>query len=764
MRPSAATSPAGDAEPWRSLFAFRRDLSTPEKAREAARRTADLQVSAAKSFGLTHTDLKGGYEYGALGADMTGLGEEKLLAFIGLGKKLNIDGYAQGNAWRAMTGKFLAPTRKGREALAAAGVDYSKRQIMPEKLSVDNFEQMVGQQYGVKLNDDARQKLNSGFSNKDVFTNATAFALMIKDALKGQVGINNAKDANKVLGSAERFRQHNVEKVDVNGLFDDVMKAIQGGNLALANAIFGEKQGNRIMAALRDRDVWNESLKKIENTPDGKAQSVSETMNAGFDGAVARFEGAIKNLETAMGRAWDGGGEGGFLTGLADTGAKAVQALAEMNAGVLQVTGGLTWLGGKVIGGAGTIGLIASAFALTKSAGELSIAAGLLGGRGSAPGLPAAPGSSANPSSAGVAASSLLAGLPTGFILGSGAIGGAILADAMPKAMGSGQDFGKAVNDLATLRERLAAGEAAARGLGYAAPGRAVRMPAGDAGAADGFPSTMDLSRGMIGDFLLARERRTEHLPVPPSMTRRSMTLQDGEPSLADTARQPSASPAEASPLADAPALARARADLIAYRQELETLRTVLSQASDADLGMSGVRPAMEGRKAELEALVSGLQDKLRTLSETSVTPKADISGLSAVDAKLREISTEANATGRALQAMVASNFSERGERVGQEFGNALSSATVSSAEAAKDRVQAAMHMDLSVAGSAAGASFASAFATALQPAVRAVAALQSNIGAAQAGAANIKLPRSDSSSKTTGIVRQAVSDNHTAG
>ena len=318
-----------------SLFGFQRDLSDPAKAAAAARRTADVQVRAAKAFGLTHNDLKGVYEYGALAAQTSGLSEEKLLAFGGLGKKLNIEGSAQGNAFRAMTGKLLAPTQKGREALAGVGIDYAGFQQMPERLSVDSFGSMIAQQYGVKLNGKARAKLEAGFTNKDTFGSSSAFAVMVRDALKGQVGISGAKDLNKVAGSAERFRRNNVEKVDANGLFDAIMKKIQGGNLALANSIFGEKQGTRIMAAMRDEKLWTESVDKVERTPEGFAKEVADKRMAGFDGAISRLEGARKNLETAIGRSFDNGGENGPLTVATNASAKLVQAFAELDAKVL---------------------------------------------------------------------------------------------------------------------------------------------------------------------------------------------------------------------------------------------------------------------------------------------------------------------------------------------------------------------------------------------------------------------------------------------
>jgi hypothetical protein len=55
---------------------------------------------------------------------------------------------------------------------------------------------------------------------------------------------------------------------------------------------------------------------------------------AGFDGAVSRFEGAVKNLETAVGRAFDKDGKGGLLTAGMDWAGSATQWMAERHGGV----------------------------------------------------------------------------------------------------------------------------------------------------------------------------------------------------------------------------------------------------------------------------------------------------------------------------------------------------------------------------------------------------------------------------------------------
>ena len=362
-----------------ALFAFGRHLETPERARAAARLSADMQTAAAKSAGMTSEDLVQLYKYAANSGSLSGLGEGKVLTFGALGKKVNMGGDEMGVAFRALVSKFLSPTQKGREALSAVGVNYADYQKAPNSLSVGNFENLIAQSYGVKLNANSKAKLEKAFNDKNIFTNDAKLGIAVRDAVKGQIGVKDAKDSNKVVGAAIRFKKNSVESVDANALFTDMMKAMKGGNLALANAIFGEKQGSRIISALGNEEIWNEIFHKIEHPQDGTAESISSQRMAGFDGAVSRFEGAIKNLETAMGRAFDADGNGGLLTNITDKAAKVVQALAEMPPAVQQASAALAAFGAAYAGAKG-LGLLTSGFGLSASATALDASAVALTG------------------------------------------------------------------------------------------------------------------------------------------------------------------------------------------------------------------------------------------------------------------------------------------------------------------------------------------------------------------------------------------------
>ena len=97
-----------------AIFGFKKDISTTAAALASARRTADLQVKAAKISGMTPEDITQAYKYGATPARLAGVSEETLLGFAGVSKKANMGGDESGVAFRALMAASISPTQKAR--------------------------------------------------------------------------------------------------------------------------------------------------------------------------------------------------------------------------------------------------------------------------------------------------------------------------------------------------------------------------------------------------------------------------------------------------------------------------------------------------------------------------------------------------------------------------------------------------------------------------------------------------------------------------
>lgn len=381
-----------------AIFGFKKDTSTLDAAKRAAQQTADYQVRAAKLSGMTPEDISQLYKFGATPARLGKLSEASLLGFGGILKKANIGGDEAGVAFRALMSTAQAPTSGAKTALLANGLNYKNYQHTPDSLALDPFVQDVAARYGVNLNKGTQSGLAKIFGDKDVIADPAKFAPAVTALLRDQLEGGDAKSLKSIAGAATRYRDKSVNDVDSNAFIKDLLPKL-ANNLPLANALFGSKQGGRIATALGDGDTLKHIIDEIENHSAGYSEKIASERMAGFDGAVSRLEGAMKNLETAIGRAFDNDGKGGVLSTLTDLLGKFTQGAAEQPRWAI----GTEAVGAGLIGGAGAAysgwkflqmltgaGLSASATALDGSAVALSAAAAELSAAAGIKGVPAA--------------------------------------------------------------------------------------------------------------------------------------------------------------------------------------------------------------------------------------------------------------------------------------------------------------------------------------------------------------------------------------
>jgi TP901 family phage tail tape measure protein len=339
-----------------AMFGFKRDTSTLQAAQASALHTADLQTKAAKISGMSPEDLTEVYKYGAAPARLSGVSEETLLAFGGILKRANIGGDQAGVAFRAMIAAAQSPTRQAREAMLARGLDYKNYQRNPDRLALDPFIKDVAAQYGVKLNASTRGGLDKIFSDKNLISDPALFAPAVTALLRGSLGGTDAKSLRSIAGAANRYRNVSMTGVDVNALIKDLLTKM-AGNLQFANVFFGPKQGGRIATALGDPETFARLLDQLENHSSGYAANIAEERMAGFDGAVSRLEGSLKNVETAIGRSWDQGKNGGPITFWTNAAGGLAQRFAELDASAVQLVSGLTAAAAAGIGVRSALGI-----------------------------------------------------------------------------------------------------------------------------------------------------------------------------------------------------------------------------------------------------------------------------------------------------------------------------------------------------------------------------------------------------------------------
>lgn len=528
-----------------AIFGFKKPIGTLAEAMASARQTADVQVKAAKISGMTPEDISQAYKYGATPARMSGVSEQNLLAFAGISKKANMGGDESGVAFRALIAAATSPTRKGKEAMLANGLDYKNYQRNPDRIDTAAFKKTVAAQYGVKLDEKTTAKLDRIFTDQKMIKSPEQFTPAVMKLLSDNLGGDDAKSKKSIAGLANRFRDASMKGVDTNALITDLMKKLPD-NLQLANAVFGSKQGSRIATALGDPDVFRHMIEELVNHSEGYSEKISKERMAGFDGAWSRLSGAAKNLETAVGRSWDNEGKGGALTALTDMAGRATQALAELPPGAVKAGSALAAFAGAAAGlwggfrllktalgfggqAASAAALSGSAVALDGSAAAITAAAARLGVSGVAGAATGA--ATAGAATAGAAAGGVSLGLGGAVILGGAAAGAAIdsatpgtnagITGLITGAESSLEQTNRALRE-ERLRERITGQlgpQAWETGLPRTLPGADARK---------GYASEVPVSRGALGDFLLGQRREAVTLPAMPSATPR--VLPDAAP------------------------------------------------------------------------------------------------------------------------------------------------------------------------------------------------------------------------------------------
>lgn len=359
-----------------AIFGFKKDISSLDAAKASAKRTADVQVKAAKISGMTPEDISQAYKYGATPARMAGLSEETLLAFAGISKKANMGGDEAGVAFRALVANALSPTRGAKEAMLANGLDYKNYQKMPDKIDTTAFTKAVAATYGVQLDKATQGALNKIFTDKKMIADPSKFTPAVMNLLSENLDGDDAKSKKSIAGLANRFRDKSMRGVDTNRFIEDLMGAI-GKNPSLANAIFGSKQGGRIANAFDNPEMFKHLVEELLHHATGYSDKVSEERGAGFDGAKRRLDGAITNVESKLGRAWDNDGNGGALTFVTDKAGKLAQSFAELDNRVVMAASAAAAFGTAFVG-IKSLGLLSSGFGLTTSATALTASAAAL--------------------------------------------------------------------------------------------------------------------------------------------------------------------------------------------------------------------------------------------------------------------------------------------------------------------------------------------------------------------------------------------------
>jgi TP901 family phage tail tape measure protein len=311
-----------------AIFSTGQHMEDAAEAVKNANRTTDVMVKTAKIGGLNNEDLQMLFKFGGASGHVAGLSLETIGALGAMMSRGGISGDQAGVAIRSISGSLVAPTAQAMTAMEALGLRYGDYTKMPGGMSADNLNNTLMRRLGGGLNASQKARMQELLGDPEKVADRATFVQEATSIVgetfgKGKDGKLRAADSKAIAKTVGDFYKASIESIDTERLLRDIID--KGPTAAQANAIFTKQQGGRFMTAAQyGLHTYDDFRGQLVHVPAGFARGIGEERNAGFAGAKRRFDGAVKNVETKIGRANDD-----MLTGFYNVGGQTLQHIAE---------------------------------------------------------------------------------------------------------------------------------------------------------------------------------------------------------------------------------------------------------------------------------------------------------------------------------------------------------------------------------------------------------------------------------------------------
>jgi hypothetical protein len=374
-----------------------KNIGTKEKALAESNKATNQLVKMAKIGGMSDDDVQGFMKFAAASGTAAGLTPETMMSMAALARRGGLRGDEAGTFVRSAAGKLTSPTKQGRAALSAAGINFDDYVSMPDKLDAGRLEGQFKTDLGKGFTPKVRAKLDTILADKKTIGDRGNFQKAVVDAVsemfpKTKKGTISAMDSHRIAKSAGTFHKVSAQSVDTERLLNDAFEKKM--TLPQLNAWLTDKHGGKGAITQNQWDEFGASRKAIASVGDDPdfAKKKADEIMGGLGGSLNNLKGSVETLILNLGTANEGllkfsmDGIGKAFDGIANMDNKALQAASAL--GVLAAGAGAAvgaWTLTKMLLGVGGQGaaLTASAVALDGSAAALTAAAARLGVAGS---------------------------------------------------------------------------------------------------------------------------------------------------------------------------------------------------------------------------------------------------------------------------------------------------------------------------------------------------------------------------------------------
>jgi hypothetical protein len=302
-----------------AIFSTGQNMETAAEAMKNAQRTTDIMVKTAKISGMSADEEAIFYKAGGAAAHAAGMSIETMSALGAMMRRGGIPGEEAGYAVRSIAGSLVSPKAEAMIALNAMGIDFSKHADMSKLMNSGNLEIATKRELGIRFNDKQKKNIQDIMQNPDKRDNQADFVKAIVDEFPDMSKL----EAKQMAQIVKKFWKSSIKAVDVEGLLREIIA--HQPTASQANSIFTKQQGGRFeVVAQRGLPEFENFRSQIDHVQPGFGDFIGTQNMAGFAGAVARFDGSTKNLETAIGRANES-----WVTPLINTAAEIKQGFVE---------------------------------------------------------------------------------------------------------------------------------------------------------------------------------------------------------------------------------------------------------------------------------------------------------------------------------------------------------------------------------------------------------------------------------------------------
>jgi hypothetical protein len=279
------------------------DINTPEGAHKTAKKYADIAAVMAKAGGMTTEDIEQAGKYAYSIGQSSGLSDETVAALAMTMKRANMPGMESGTAIRQLASRLMSPTKEGRLAAIANGIDIDSFSNAGP-MDADSLNKVMKERFGHSMSAATIKALDDELTNAESTTagDKGEFVKFAVEKIGKQMG--SKVDTSRVAKAVGDYWSQKREGVNGEGLLDDLFKKM--GPVGLLN-FMGVKQGARMQVVQQELEKYIENKNAItEGVASGRAGEIAEKRMQGLGFQTDRLASSFGNLENAFVKANEG--------------------------------------------------------------------------------------------------------------------------------------------------------------------------------------------------------------------------------------------------------------------------------------------------------------------------------------------------------------------------------------------------------------------------------------------------------------------------